>query len=91
MNAYDRKGNAIPYAPRQRPPSGLIDLYHKQGWEPVRPAPEMEFYLVGAQSGPAKKIGTDDAGVPVRRRRAARQAYSMTAGGRIRPRDRRHL
>ncbi|MEE4348349.1 MAG: glutamine synthetase family protein, partial [Paracoccaceae bacterium] len=74
-DAYDRKGNAIPYAPRNVL-KRVVDLYHKQGWEPVV-APEMEFYLVARNLDPAKKIEPmmGRSGRPA----AARQAYSMTA------------
>ena len=74
-DAYDRKGNAIPFAPRNVL-KRVIDLYHKQGWEPDV-APEMEFYLVARNLDPAKKIEPmmGRSGRPA----AARQAYSMTA------------
>jgi len=74
-DAYDRKGNPIEYAPRNVL-KRVVDLYHKQGWEPVV-APEMEFYLVARNIDPAKNIEPmmGRSGRPA----AARQAYSMTA------------
>jgi glutamine synthetase len=54
----------------------VVELYRKQGWEPVV-APEMEFYLVARNLDPAKKIEPmmGRSGRPA----AARQAYSMSA------------
>ncbi|WP_194094369.1 glutamine synthetase family protein [Marivivens aquimaris] len=74
-DAYDRKGKPIPYAPRNVL-ARVVDLYHKQGWEPVV-APEMEFFLVARNLDPAKNIEPmmGRSGRPA----AARQAYSMTA------------
>ena len=74
-DAYDRKGKPIEYAPRNVL-KRVVDLYHKQGWEPVV-APEMEFYLVARNIDPAKSIEPmmGRSGRPA----AARQAYSMTA------------
>ncbi|SER06513.1 glutamine synthetase family protein [Thalassovita taeanensis] len=74
-DSYDRKGKPIEYAPRNVL-KRVVDLYHKQGWEPVV-APEMEFYLVARNIDPAKKIEPmmGRSGRPA----AARQAYSMTA------------
>ncbi|NIY72417.1 glutamine synthetase [Marivivens donghaensis] len=74
-DAYDRKGKPIPYAPRNVL-SRVVDLYRKQGWEPVV-APEMEFFLVARNLDPAKNIEPmmGRSGRPA----AARQAYSMTA------------
>ncbi|MDQ2093214.1 glutamine synthetase family protein [Rhodalgimonas zhirmunskyi] len=74
-DAYDRNGKPIEYAPRNVL-KRVVDLYHKQGWEPVV-APEMEFYLVARNLDPAKKIEPmmGRSGRPA----AARQAYSMTA------------
>ena len=74
-DAYDRKNKPIEYAPRNVL-KRVVDLYRKQGWEPVV-APEMEFYLVPRNIDPPKNIE------PMLRRSgrpaAARQAYSMTA------------
>ncbi|WP_323784951.1 glutamine synthetase family protein [Thalassovita sp.] len=74
-DAYDRKNDVIPYAPRNVL-KRVVDLYHKQGWDPVV-APEMEFFLVAKNTDPAKKIEPmmGRSGRPA----AARQAYSMTA------------
>ncbi|UWQ13429.1 glutamine synthetase family protein [Aliiroseovarius sp. M344] len=74
-DAYDRKKNPIPYSPRNVL-RRVVDLYHKQGWEPIV-APEMEFYLVARNIDPAEKIKPmmGRSGRPA----AARQAYSMTA------------
>ncbi len=74
-DAYDRKGNPVPYAPRNVL-KRVVDLYRKQGWEPVV-APEMEFFLTARNLDPAKPIEPmmGRSGRPA----AARQAYSMTA------------
>lgn len=74
-DAYDRKNKPIEYAPRNVL-KRVVDLYRKQGWEPVV-APEMEFYLVARNIDPAKNIEPmmGRSGRPA----AARQAYSMTA------------
>lgn len=74
-DAYDRKGKAIPFAPRNVL-KRVVELYEKEGWEPVV-APEMEFYLVARNIDPAKDIEPmmGRSGRPA----AARQAYSMTA------------
>ena len=74
-DAYDRKGNTIPYAPRNVL-KRVVDLYKAQGWKPVV-APEMEFYLVARKLDPAKEIAPmmGRSGRPA----AARQAYSMSA------------
>ena len=74
-DAYDRKGNTIPYAPRNVL-KRVVDLYKAQGWKPVV-APEMEFYLVSRNLDPAKEIEPmmGRSGRPA----AARQAYSMSA------------
>ena len=74
-DAYDRKGNPVPYAPRTVL-KRVVDLYRKQGWEPVV-APEMEFFLTARNLDPAKPIEPmmGRSGRPA----AARQAYSMTA------------
>ncbi len=74
-DAYDRKGNTIPYAPRNVL-KRVVDLYKAQGWKPVV-APEMEFYLVARNLDPAKEIEPmmGRSGRPA----AARQAYSMSA------------
>ena len=74
-DAYDRDGEPIPYAPRNVL-KRVVDLYHKEGWEPVV-APEMEFFLVARNIDPAKEIQPmmGRSGRPA----AARQAYSMTA------------
>ena len=74
-DAYDRKGEPIPNAPRNVL-RRVVDLYEAQGWKPVV-APEMEFYLVARNLDPAKPIEPmmGRSGRPA----AARQAYSMTA------------
>jgi glutamine synthetase len=74
-DAFDRKGNAVPYAPRNVL-KRVVDLYHAKGWKPIV-APEMEFYLVARNIDPAKPIEAmmGRSGRPA----AARQAYSMTA------------
>jgi len=74
-DAYDRDAEPIPYAPRNVL-KRVVDLYHKEGWEPVV-APEMEFFLVARNIDPAKEIQPmmGRSGRPA----AARQAYSMTA------------
>ena len=74
-DAYDRHGAPVPYSPRNVL-KRVVDLYRKQGWEPVV-APEMEFYLVARNIDPAKEIAPmmGRSGRPA----AARQAYSMTA------------
>ena len=74
-DAYDRKGKAVPYAPRNVL-KRVVQLYRDQGWEPVV-APEMEFFLTARNLDPAKPIEPmiGRSGRPA----AARQAYSMTA------------
>ena len=74
-DAFDRKGNPIPYAPRNVL-KRVVGLYEAQGWKPVV-APEMEFYLVARNLDPAKEIEPmmGRSGRPA----AARQAYSMSA------------
>ncbi len=54
----------------------VLELYRAEGWHPVV-APEMEFYLVGRHTDPAKAIEPmmGRTGRPA----AARQAYSMSA------------
>ena len=74
-DAFDRKGNPVPFAPRNVL-KRVVDLYHAKGWKPIV-APEMEFYLVARNIDPAKPIEAmmGRSGRPA----AARQAYSMTA------------
>ena len=74
-DAFDRDGAPIPFSPRNVL-RRVVDLYRKQGWEPVV-APEMEFFLVARNLDPAKEIEPmmGRSGRPA----AARQAYSMTA------------
>ncbi|MDO6583938.1 glutamine synthetase family protein [Salipiger sp. 1_MG-2023] len=74
-DAYDRKGNAIPFAPRNVL-KRVCKLYEDQGWQPIV-APEMEFFIVARNLDPAKDIQPmmGRSGRPA----AARQAYSMTA------------
>src|SRR6056297_259976 len=74
-DAYDRKGNPVPYAPRNVL-KRVVQLYRDQGWKPVV-APEMEFFLTARNLDPAKPIEPmmGRSGRPA----AARQAYSMTA------------
>ncbi|MGH1355565.1 MAG: glutamine synthetase family protein [Thalassovita sp.] len=74
-DAFDRNNEPVPFAPRNVL-KRVVELYRKQGWEPVV-APEMEFYLVARNLDPAKKIEPmmGRSGRPA----AARQAYSMSA------------
>ncbi|MGD1882942.1 MAG: glutamine synthetase family protein [Paracoccaceae bacterium] len=74
-DAYDRKGNPVPFAPRNVL-KRVVQLYHDMGLKPVV-APEMEFFLVARNLDPAKDIEPmmGRSGRPA----AARQAYSMTA------------
>jgi glutamine synthetase len=74
-DAYDRKGQPVPYSPRNVL-KRVVKLYEDRGWKPVV-APEMEFYLVARNIDPAKPIEPmmGRSGRPA----AARQAYSMTA------------
>lgn len=74
-DAFDRKGNPVPFAPRNVL-KRVVNLYHSKGWKPIV-APEMEFYLVARNIDPAKPIEAmmGRSGRPA----AARQAYSMTA------------
>tara|TARA_B100000886_G_scaffold333288_1_gene287050 strand:+ start:357 stop:1724 length:1368 start_codon:yes stop_codon:yes gene_type:complete len=74
-DAYDRKGEPIPYAPRNVL-KRVVQLYRDMGLEPIV-APEMEFFLVARNVDPAQSIKPmmGRTGRPA----AARQAYSMTA------------
>ncbi len=74
-DAYDRKGNPIPYAPRNVLKK-IVNLFHEMGLKPIV-APEMEFFLVGRNVDPSQPIKAmiGRSGRPA----AARQAYSMTA------------
>lgn len=74
-DAFDRRGEPIPYAPRNVL-KRIVNMYHQRGWKPVV-APEMEFFLIARNLDPAKQIEpmTGRSGRPA----AARQAYSMTA------------
>ncbi len=74
-DAFDQKGNAIPYAPRNVL-KRVVALYEAEGWTPIV-APEMEFFLVARNTDPAKPIEPmmGRTGRPA----AARQAYSMSA------------
>ncbi|PHP26939.1 glutamine synthetase family protein [Limimaricola cinnabarinus] len=74
-DAYDQKGRPVGCSPRNVL-KRVVDLYKAEGWTPVV-APEMEFYLVGRNTDPAKAIEPmlGRTGRPA----AARQAYSMTA------------
>lgn len=74
-DAYDRKGNPIPYAPRNVLKK-VVKLFNDIGLEPIV-APEMEFFLVGRNVDPSQPIEAmmGRSGRPA----AARQAYSMTA------------
>ena len=74
-DAYDRKGNPIPYAPRNVLKK-IVNLFHEMGLKPIV-APEMEFFLVGRNVDPSQPIEAmiGRSGRPA----AARQAYSMTA------------
>lgn len=74
-DAFDQKGDPVGFAPRNVL-KRVVDLYRTQGWTPVV-APEMEFYLVGKNTDPAKAIEPmmGRTGRPA----AGRQAYSMMA------------
>ncbi len=74
-DAYDRKGEAVPFSPRNVL-KHVVQQYRDRGLEPVV-APEMEFFLVARNVDPAKAIEPmmGRSGRPA----AARQAYSMTA------------
>ena len=74
-DAYDRKHNPIPFAPRNVL-KHVVSLYEKAGMKPIV-APEMEFFLVARNLDPAQTIKPmmGRSGRPA----AARQAYSMTA------------
>ena len=74
-DAFDQKGDPVGFAPRNVL-KRVVDLYRAQGWTPVV-APEMEFYLVGKNTDPAKAIEPmmGRTGRPA----AGRQAYSMMA------------
>ncbi len=73
--AFDQKDNPIAFSPRNVL-KRVCELYRAKGWTPVA-APEMEFYLVGRNTDPAKPIEPmlGRTGRPA----AARQAYSLTA------------
>ena len=74
-DAEDRKGNPIPFSPRNVL-KRVVDLYAERGLKAVV-APEMEFFIVAPNLDPAKEIEPmiGRSGRPA----AARQAYSMTA------------
>ena len=74
-DAYDRKGEPVPFSPRNVL-KRVVQLYKDKGWKPVV-APEMEFFLIARNLDPAQEIKpmTGRSGRPA----AARQAYSMTA------------
>ena len=74
-DAFDRKGDAVPFSPRNVL-RRVVQQYRDRGLEPVV-APEMEFFLVARNIDPAKAIEPmmGRSGRPA----AARQAYSMTA------------
>lgn len=74
-DAYDQKNKPIPFSPRNVL-KRVVELYRKQGWEPVV-APEMEFFLVAPNTNPSKPIEPmlGRTGRPA----AARQAYSISA------------
>ncbi|MEL7345580.1 MAG: glutamine synthetase family protein [Pseudomonadota bacterium] len=74
-DALDKRGNPIPFAPRNVL-KRVVALYEKQGWKPVV-APEMEFFLVARNTDPGQAISPmmGRSGRPA----AARQAYSMSA------------
>lgn len=74
-DAYDQKGDPIPFAPRNVL-KRIVELYRAKGWEPIV-APEMEFYLVAPNTNPARPIEAmmGRSGRPA----AARQAYSISA------------
>jgi len=74
-DAFDKDGAPIQSAPRNVL-RRVVDLYAKEGWHPVV-APEMEFYLVGRNTDPAK--GIEPAIGRTGRPAAANQAYSMSA------------
>ncbi|NJM83251.1 MAG: glutamine synthetase [Tabrizicola sp.] len=74
-DAYDQKGEPIPYAPRNVL-RRVVDLYKAQGWTPVV-APEMEFFLTARNIDPNQPV------IPPMgrsgRRAAGKQAYSLSA------------
>ncbi|MEP2029134.1 MAG: glutamine synthetase family protein [Paracoccaceae bacterium] len=74
-DAFDRKDNRVPYAPRNVL-KRVVDLYAAKGWKAIV-APEMEFFLVARNIDPTQEIKPmmGRSGRPA----AARQAYSMTA------------
>jgi len=74
-DAYDRTGQAIPFAPRNVL-KRVVSLYKERGWTPIV-APEMEFFLVAPNIDPGQSIQPmmGRSGRPA----AARQAYSMSA------------
>ncbi len=74
-DAEDRKGNPIPFSPRNVL-KRVVKLYAERGLKAVV-APEMEFFIVAPNIDPAKEIEPmiGRSGRPA----AARQAYSMTA------------
>jgi glutamine synthetase len=74
-DAYDRKGEPVPFSPRNVL-KHVVQQYRDHGLEPVV-APEMEFFLVARNIDPAIAIKPmmGRSGRPA----AARQAYSMTA------------
>ncbi|WP_293452666.1 glutamine synthetase family protein [Planktotalea sp.] len=74
-DAYDRKGEPVPFSPRNVL-KNVVQQYRNRGLEPVV-APEMEFFLVARNIDPAIAIKPmmGRSGRPA----AARQAYSMTA------------
>ena len=74
-DAEDRKGNPIPFSPRNVL-KRVVDLYAERGLKAVV-APEMEFFIVAPNIDPAHEIKPmmGRSGRPA----AARQAYSMTA------------
>ncbi len=74
-DAEDRKGNPIPFSPRNVL-KRVVKLYAERGLKAVV-APEMEFFIVAPNIDPAHEIKPmmGRSGRPA----AARQAYSMTA------------
>ena len=84
---HDQDGVPVAMAPRNVL-KRVVGFYNAIGLDPIV-APEMEFFLVARNIDPNQPIEP-----PMGRsgrRAAARQAYSMTRGRRIRPGHRRHL
>ncbi len=74
-DAFNHDGSPVPFAPRNVL-KRVVGFYRDRGWTPIV-APEMEFFLVGRNTDPAREIEPmmGRTGRPA----AARQAYSMSA------------